>query len=204
MEPRKDWQMSTQLGLRNIHRGETERKGKEANSWAGFPGVLTQASEGNLLTMKAAVRDLVVGAEDNKAELQSCKHTLSVPPRARPPGPGGGAGWGGGGGEEEEGSTTGSGLGGGSRCWGRVGEAVTETRTQESNFSRFHLLHINMGNREGWRGEGPAQLGRMGCSGPPLIFFSFSPASQMVKRPAQRQWWASAECQLFVWSWVHV
>ena len=40
--------------------------------------------------MKAAVRDLVVGAEDNKAEPQSCKHTLSVPPRARPPGPGGG------------------------------------------------------------------------------------------------------------------
>lgn len=40
------------------------------------------------MTMKAAVRDLVVGAEDNKAELQSCKHRLSVPPRARPPGPG--------------------------------------------------------------------------------------------------------------------
>ena len=142
--------------------------------------------------MKAAVRDLVVGAEDNKAEPQSCKHTLSVPPRARPPGPGGGLE---GGGEQEEGeeaaregSTTGSGLGGGSRCWGRVGEAVTERRTQESNFSRFHLLHINMGNREGWRGEGPAQLGRMRCSGPPLIFFSFLSASQMVKRPAQRQW----------------
>ena len=55
-------------------------------------------------------------------------------------------GWGGGGEQEEgeeaarEGSTTGSGLGGGSRCWGRVGEAVTERRTQESNFSRFHLL----------------------------------------------------------------
>lgn len=84
---------------------------------------------------------------EQRAMRQGCRaestHCRCLP-RARPPGPGAGVRR-----RQRAGQHQRERAGGRSRRWGYVCEAVTETRTRESNFSRFHSLHVNMGNREG-------------------------------------------------------
>lgn len=91
----------------------------------------------------AAVKGLVVGAEGDEAGLQSRKHALSVPPE-----PGRLARRGGEEAAESRAAPSGSGAEEGAGA-GATGQAVTETRTREPNFSRFHSLHVNSGKPKG-------------------------------------------------------